>query len=111
MMPHDNATDKALSLDACLDGLRAFVREAVRQGLTFHDLEQNLWQLLLRAGHAATQEFLQGQGEGDLGEALTLGEQERRSTGETASSLSAAQAMIVPAPTEHCRSRAPVPGR
>src|SRR4051794_28214603 len=80
MMTHDPAADKAPSLDACLDGLRGFVLEAARHGLTFHDFEQGLWQHVLRAGHAATEEFLQRQGSGDLGETLTLpdGQEVRR---------------------------------
>ena len=72
MMTHQNAADKALSLDTCLDDLRAFVLAAARQATTFHDFEQGLWQHVLRAGHAATQAFLQRQGSGDLGATVTL---------------------------------------
>jgi hypothetical protein len=54
--------------------------DAARQGVTFHDFEQALWRHLLRAGRAATQEFLDAQGTGDLGEAVQLpdGQQARR---------------------------------
>ena len=72
MMTPDAAADKVPALDACLADLRAFLRRAAGQGSTFHDFEQGLWTLLLRAGHAATAEFLQAQGCGDLGEVLTL---------------------------------------
>jgi hypothetical protein len=80
MMTHDDDADKVPSLGACLDDLRAFVLEAARRGATFHDFEQGLWQHVLRAGHAATAEFLQRQGTGDLGAAVQLpdGQEARR---------------------------------
>lgn len=80
MMPHDTAVDKTPSLDTCLDDLRAFVLHAARQGLTFHQFEQGLWQHLLHAGRAATGAFLDRQGSGDLGPALPLpdGQEVRR---------------------------------
>jgi hypothetical protein len=52
----------------------------VRNGLSFHDFETGLWERVLRLGHAATADFLQQQGTGDLGETLDLpdGRQLRR---------------------------------
>jgi hypothetical protein len=72
MMAHDGTADKAPSLLDCCDQLRDFVLDAARNGLSFHDFEAGLWQRVLLLGHAATQDFLTQQGQGDLGPTLDL---------------------------------------
>src|SRR5262249_15424828 len=72
MMAHTNPADKARSPNGYGEQLRGFVLDAVRHGLSFHDFEHALWQLLLRLGHAAVADFLQRQGPGDLGPEMTL---------------------------------------
>jgi hypothetical protein len=71
-MTHDHLPDNALSLAAVCDDLRDFVRAAVRNGSSFDDFERGLWQHVLRLGHAATHDFLNQQGPGDLGPQVTL---------------------------------------
>jgi hypothetical protein len=72
MMTHEPPADKAFSLrDGCA-ALATFVRSTAANGLSFHDFEQGLWSLLLRAGRTATAGFLQEQGTGDLGDRVTL---------------------------------------
>jgi hypothetical protein len=72
MIAQNDTTDKAVSLTATLDELRAFVLAQAHRGATFHDFEHGLWQRLLRLGHDATAYFLAAQGSGDLGASLTL---------------------------------------
>src|SRR5260370_27240540 len=69
-MTHEPLADKVSSLLASCDELRALVLTAVRDGLSLHDYEQGLRQRLHSAGRAATQEFLDAQGPGDLGPTL-----------------------------------------
>jgi hypothetical protein len=72
IMAHDTPADKAAALAACCASLRDFVLTAARDGSTFHHFEQNLWHLLLELGRAATGQFLDRQGSGDLGPELIL---------------------------------------
>jgi hypothetical protein len=69
-MAHDIPADKVSALLACFESLRDFVRTAAQNGSSFHDFENGLWQQVLDLGHAATQEFLDRQGSGDLGPTL-----------------------------------------
>jgi hypothetical protein len=71
LIAHPEPTDKATPLSDALDDLRAFVRDAARDGATFHDFEHGLWQRLLRLGHHAVGQFLDAQGTGDLGATVT----------------------------------------
>jgi hypothetical protein len=71
MIAHPDPTDKAVPLTDALDDLGAFVRDAARDGATFHDFEHGLWQRLLRLGNRAVGHFLDAQGTGDLGATLT----------------------------------------
>ncbi len=71
MIAHPDPTDKAVPLTDALDDLRAFVRDSARDGATFHDFEHDLWQRLLSLGNRAVGHFLDAQGTGDLGEAVT----------------------------------------
>ena len=79
-MAHTNPADKTRRLDACLADIRSFVVDAVTNGLSFHDFEHGTLDRLLSAGRAATEDFLDQQGTGDLGPEVTLpdGQQVRR---------------------------------
>jgi hypothetical protein len=52
--------------------LQNYVRRAAQDGLPIHEVELALWQQLLQTGHEALELFLQLQGNGDLGETVTL---------------------------------------
>ena len=71
MIAHADPTDKAVPLTDALDDLHAFIRDSARDGTTFHDFEHGLWRRLLRLGNRAVGHFLDAQGTGDLGEAVT----------------------------------------
>jgi hypothetical protein len=71
-MAHDITADKASSLVQSCDELRDYVRNAVQNGVSFHDFETGLLDRVLRLGHTATTQFLQEQGSGDLGPTLDL---------------------------------------
>jgi hypothetical protein len=71
-MADDSTAGKAASLVCPCDELRAYVLQAVRDGLTFHDFEQGLFSRVLSLGRSATELFLQQQGTGDLGPSLDL---------------------------------------
>jgi hypothetical protein len=52
-------------------GLEAYVQQAAREGLALHGVERQIFDTVLKIGHAATEMFLKGQGDGDLGETCT----------------------------------------
>jgi hypothetical protein len=52
--------------------LQEFVRSAARAGRPVHEVERGLWQRVLQLGHTCLAQFLQLQGDGDLGETVTL---------------------------------------
>ncbi len=72
MISHGAAADKTCCLDSAISEIRSFLQDALRNGLTFHDFEQGVHKRILQMGHAATEDFLAGQGSGDLGPSLTL---------------------------------------
>src|ERR1700679_1571404 len=49
------------------DDLETFVRQAVRNGSSLHDVERGTLSRVLEIGFAAVELFLNAQGEGDLG--------------------------------------------
>ena len=51
-----------------------FFQNALENGSTFHDFEEELWNQLLQVGNRLTQAFLDAQGFGDLGDRVTLNE-------------------------------------
>jgi len=53
------------------DDLTGLVRRAIQKGHSLDELERGVWQRMLKMGHAAVEMFLQGQGDGDLGEQVT----------------------------------------
>jgi len=69
----ENATDGKLErlLGAATD-LFEFVRQAAEKGQAIHEVEEGIWRHMLQMGHEALGQFLERQGDGDLGEILTL---------------------------------------
>ena len=49
------------------DQMLNFVRHAARDGMPVDQLERGLWSRLLGIGHATLEDFVEGQGTGDLG--------------------------------------------
>ena len=47
------------------------VQQAVQEGWALHTVERQVFDRVLQIGYAATEMFLQGQGDGDLGETCT----------------------------------------
>src|SRR2546425_881942 len=72
MMAYETSADKASSLASSCAEFRAYVLDAVRNGMNFHDFELGLWERVLELGHTATKDFLHQQGTGDLGPTLDL---------------------------------------
>ena len=51
--------------------LEKLVHQAAQEGCALHLVERQIFDSILKMGHAATEMFLQGQGDGDLGETCT----------------------------------------
>ncbi len=51
--------------------LEELVQQAVQEGHPLHEVERQVFDMVLKMGHAATEMFLQGQGDGNLGETCT----------------------------------------
>jgi hypothetical protein len=52
--------------------LQECVRRAAEEGRPIHEVEDELWSGLLKMGHEALRQFLRLQGNGDMGETVTL---------------------------------------
>lgn len=74
------AFDNVNELVAMADDLATFVRQAALDGTAAHEAEIGIWQRILAMGRQATGQFLEMQGDGDLGETIETpdGEQLRR---------------------------------
>lgn len=72
-MMAQNATDGKLEklLGAASD-LFDYVRQAAEVGKPIHEVEEGIWQRMLQMGREALGQFLELQGDGDLGETLTM---------------------------------------
>jgi hypothetical protein len=68
-----NAADGKLNklVNSARDLFR-FAQQAAEEGKPIHEVEQEIWQRVLQMGHEALAQFLGCQGDGDLGERLTL---------------------------------------
>jgi len=53
-------------------GLFRFVQEAAAQGSPIHEVERGIWERTLQIGHQALGQFLACQGDGDVGEQVTM---------------------------------------
>jgi hypothetical protein len=51
--------------------LEEFVHQAAQEGCPLYEVERQVFDMILKMGHAAVELFLQGQGDGDLGETCT----------------------------------------
>lgn len=73
MMMAQNATDGKLErlLGAAAD-LFDYARQAAEDGKAIHEVEENIWRRMLQMGREALTQFLERQGNGDLGETLTM---------------------------------------
>ncbi len=73
MMMAENATDGKLEklLGAATD-LFDFVQRSAEEGKAIHEVEDGIWRRMLQMGHDALGQFLERQGDGDLGETLTM---------------------------------------
>jgi hypothetical protein len=56
------------SLAGMAEGIGEFVERAARDGTSLREFEREIFDRLLKMGHAATEQFLAMQGDGDLGE-------------------------------------------
>jgi hypothetical protein len=79
-MTHETDVLKSESLEQQLLEMQQFVRTAVRDGQPVHEVERGLWRRVRQLGHECLAQFLHLQGDGDLGDTVTLpnGEQLQR---------------------------------
>ena len=72
-MMAQNATDGKLEklLGAATD-LFDYVRQAAEDGKAIHEVEEGIWQRMLQMGRETLSQFLEHQGDGNLGETLTM---------------------------------------
>jgi hypothetical protein len=68
---------KGNSLVELAEQLEASIREAVREGKSLYEVEKNTFARVLQIGHAAIEQFLMLQGEGDLGESVVTADGQR----------------------------------
>lgn len=66
------AFDNVKELSAMADDLANFVRQAAVGGMAAHEVEKEVWQRLLAMGRQATGQFLRMQGDGDVGETVSM---------------------------------------
>ena len=71
-MTREQDVFKSEKLQEQVAELEAFVRSAAKDGQPIHEVERGLWRRLRLMGHEALGLFLHLQGQGDLGEAVTL---------------------------------------
>ena len=68
---------KGKSLVELVGELEASIREAAREGKSLYEVEKNTWARTLQIGHAAVEQLLALQGDGDLGESVVAAEGQR----------------------------------
>jgi len=71
-MTQEQGVLKSETLQQQFAQLQACVRRAAKEGRPIHEVEQELWSRLLHMGHEALGQFLRLQGNGDMGETVTL---------------------------------------
>jgi hypothetical protein len=71
-MTREQEVLKSEKLQHQLAELVQSVRQAARDGQAIHEVERDLWRRLRLMGHEALGQFLRLQGDGDLGESVTL---------------------------------------
>jgi hypothetical protein len=65
---------KGKSLVGLAEQLEASIREAAREGKSLYEVEKDTFQRALQIGHAAIEQLLAIQGDGDLGESVVTGD-------------------------------------
>jgi hypothetical protein len=71
-MPQTPDVLKGETLQQLFAQLQEYVRRSAQEGRPIHEVEEQLWSRLLQLGHEALGQFLRLQGDGDLGETITL---------------------------------------
>ncbi len=69
-MAHSQKEIKGKSLVELAEQMETSIREAARDGKSLHEVERDTFAYVLRIGHAAIEQLLMLQGDGDLGESL-----------------------------------------
>jgi len=72
IMAEMTAFDNLEELTEMAEDLATFVRGAVIEGTAVHEVEKGIWQRILAMGRQATGQFLQMQGDGDVGETIEM---------------------------------------
>ena len=68
---------KGKSLVGLAEQLEVSIREAAREGKSLHEVEKNTFERALQIGHAAIEQLLALQGDGDLGESVVTADGRR----------------------------------
>jgi hypothetical protein len=76
-MSHSHDPIKGKSLVELAGQLEASIREAAQQGKSLHEVEKETWACTLQIGHAAIEQLLTLQGDGDLGQRVVTAEGQR----------------------------------
>ncbi len=71
-MTHEKDVLKSENLQHQFEEMQEFVRQSARQGQPIHEVERGLWGRLRQLGHGLLTQFLRLQGDGDMGETVTL---------------------------------------
>src|SRR5579871_4015462 len=71
-MTHEADVLKSEKLEQQLLEMQQFVHTAARDGQPLHEVERGLWRRVRQLGHECLAQFLHLQGDGDLGETVTL---------------------------------------
>ncbi len=79
--PQPNCKPQELILMA--EQLGQFVRQAAEQGKTLYEVEKSVWDAALTMGRVAVDDFLQLQGDGDLGETVQTEDGQKLTRSET----------------------------
>jgi hypothetical protein len=79
-MTHETDLLKSETLQQQFVEIQQFVRTAAQEGQPLHEVEHGLWRRVRQLGHECLAQFLHLQGDGDVGDTVTLpnGEQLRR---------------------------------
>jgi len=74
MFSQTTADDKLGELHRLTAELGQYVHDAAREGTAIHEVERGIWTRVLNLGRQALGEFIADQGDGDLGETVTMPE-------------------------------------
>lgn len=67
-----NRNAQGAALEQRVREIRGYIERSVREGCPVHEVEQRLWEQMLKFGHDALDLFFSLQGTGDVGEVLRL---------------------------------------